>query len=139
MRHLVLFALPLLLAACTSDLELAAERAPRELPGLTATQLKLCAGEPAARNREGGNEIWSYFRETSASATADSGLGATPTNRGTTSFDYYRYCDATFTLRDGRVTRVELKGRTSTGRPTLEPCGAIVQSCLKLRARRDAQ
>jgi hypothetical protein len=136
MRHVIpLVLLPLLLAACTSDLELAAERAPQDLPGLTATQLKLCAGEPAARNREGGNEVWSYFRETSSSVTADSGIGSTPTNRGVTSFDYYRYCDAAFTLRDGRVTAVELKGRTSTGRATLEPCGAIVQSCLKLRAR----
>lgn len=135
MRHIALLALSVLLAACTSDLELAAERAPRDLPGLTATQLKLCAGEPAARNREGGNEVWSYFRETSASATADSGIGDTPTGRGSASFDYYRYCDATFWLRDGKVTAVQLKGRTSTGRATLEPCGAIVQSCLKLRAR----
>src|SRR3546814_14908674 len=109
MRQSALFALPLLLAACPSARERAAERVPQELPGLTATQLKLCAGEPAAKNREGGNEIWSYFRETSSSATADSGLGSTPTNRGTTTFDYYRYCDAAFTLRDGRVTAVALK------------------------------
>jgi hypothetical protein len=126
---------PLLLAGCASDLDTAAARAPKELPGLTAAQLKLCAGEPAAKNREGGNEIWSYFRESSSSVTTDSGLGSTPTNRGITTFEYARYCDAAFTLRDGRVVAVALRGRTSTGRPTLEPCGALVQSCLKLRAR----
>jgi len=125
----------LLLAGCASDLELAAERAPRDLVGLSASELKLCAGEPVARNREGGSELWSYFRETSSSATADSGIGPTPTNRGTTTYDYFRYCEAVFWLRDGRVTALTLKGRTSTGRETSEPCGAIVQSCLKLKAR----
>ena len=135
-RPAAILILPLLLlAACSSDLELAAERAPRELPGLSAAQLKLCAGEPAAKNREGGNEIWSYFLETNASVSTDSGLGSSPVSSSITTYDYYRYCSAAFTLRDGRVTAVALKGRTSTGRSTLEPCGALVQSCLKLRAR----
>lgn len=132
MRKIRLLSLPLLavLAACSSGLEQKAVTAQTSMVGFTDAQLKACMGEPVAVNREGGVDIWSYFRETSRSATTISDVGYTPTRRGESSYDYFRYCEAVFLLQGGRVQAVEFRGRTSTGRETLEPCGALVQKCV---------
>lgn len=130
MRLIPVVLLPLAFAACASPLIEKAERARTQMLGLTADQLQACAGQPTATNRENGTDIWSYFRETSRSATAISPVGYTPTNRGEATYDYFRYCEAVFAIQQGRVRAVEFRGRTSTGRETLEPCGAIVQRCV---------
>lgn len=131
MMHRTLFLLPLvLLGACASHLEDTAERARTALVGLDEAGLKRCLGEPLAIHKEGGNDLWLYFRETSRSATAASDTGYTPTDRGSSTYDYYRYCEAAFTLQGGRVRAVDFTGRTSTGRQTLEPCGALVERCM---------
>ena len=130
MRPILAVLLLLASAACASPLADKAERARTQMLGLTADQLQACAGQPTAINRENGIDIWSYFRETSRSAAAISDVGYTPTNRGETSYDYFRYCEAVFLLQQGRVREIDLRGRTATGRPTLEPCGAIVQRCV---------
>lgn len=127
---LLILALPLL-GACASPLEQMAERARTEMVGMSEAQLKACAGDPTAINRENGLDLWSYFRETSRSATTISDVGYTPTNRGETSYDYFRYCEATFVLQGGRVREVDFRGRTAAGREVMEPCGAIVQRCVK--------
>jgi len=118
------------LAGCSSSLEQKAITAQTSMIGFTDAQLKACLGEPVAVNREGGTDIWSYFRETSRSATSVSDVGYTPANRGETSYDYFRYCEAVFLLHGGKVQALEFRGRTSTGRRTLEPCGALVQRCV---------
>lgn len=133
-KHLVtpaVLALAALLGGCASPLDRVAERAKTEMVGMTDAQLKACAGEPTATNREGVTDIWSYFRETSRSAVAISDVGYTPTNRGETTYDYFRYCEATFMLQGGQVRAVEFRGRTATGREVMEPCGAIVERCVK--------
>jgi hypothetical protein len=119
-----------LIAACTSPLEHKAERARSEMIGLSADQLMACAGQPTARNREGGADIWSYFRETSRSATIQTEQGFSPAGRGEVMGDYFRYCEATFILQNGKISALEFRGRTATGREILEPCGAIVDRCL---------
>jgi hypothetical protein len=134
-RLALLLTLPLLgapiLTGCASPLDRVAERARTEMVGMSEAQLKACAGEPTALNRENGIDLWSYFRETSRSATMTSDVGYTPTGRAESSYDYFRYCEATFALQNGRVREVEFRGRTATGREILEPCGAIVQRCVK--------
>lgn len=127
---LPLVLLPILLAACASHLEDTAERARTALVGLDEAGLKRCLGEPVAIHNEGSAELWLYFRETSRSATAASDTGYTPTDRGSSTYDYYRYCEAVFTLQGGRVRAVDFTGRTSTGRQTLEPCGALIERCM---------
>ena len=129
-RILALAALPVVLMACASPLEEKAERARTGLIGISAAQLQACAGEPVARNVESGAEIWSYFRESSRSAVAISDVGYTPTKRGETNYDYFRYCEAVFVLQGGKVTALEFRGRTATGRENLEPCGAIIDRCI---------
>lgn len=119
-----------LIAACTSPLEHKAERARSEMIGLSADQLMACAGQPTARNRESGADIWSYFRETSRSATIQTEQGFSPAGRGEVMGDYFRYCEATFILQNGRISALEFRGRTATGREVLEPCGAIIDRCL---------
>ena len=119
-------ALAAAVAGCASPLEQVAERARSEMVGMSDVQLKACAGEPTATNLENGIALWSYFRETSRSAVAiASDIGYTPTGRGETSYDYFRYCEATFAL-----SKYEFRGRTATGREIMEPCGAIVERCV---------
>lgn len=118
------------LAACSSPLEHKAERARTELLGISGDQLKACAGQPTALNRENGADIWSYFRETSRSATVQTEVGFSPSGRGEMATDYFRYCEATFILQNNRVTALEFRGRTATGREVMEPCGAIVDRCI---------
>lgn len=130
-RPLSALVLAVLLAGCSSVLEEKARRAPAEMTGMAAGQLKACAGEPTAINREAGVELWSYFRETSRAAATDSGFGNTPTGRSSVTYDYFRYCEAVFMISQGRVRAVDFRGRTSTGREVLEPCGAIVDRCVK--------
>lgn len=127
---LPLLAATLSLGGCASPLEEKAERARTEMVGLTADQLKGCAGEPTALNREGGADLWSYFRETTRSATVQTDMGDSPVRRGEVATDYFRYCEALFVLQGGKVSAVEFRGRTATGREVLEPCGAIVDRCL---------
>ena len=134
--------LPLALGACESmQEEELALRGQRELVGLTDQKLKLCAGEPTAAAREQGRDYWQYFREATRNvdigATRDgsvleSSLGRTPIERGSGSYDYFRYCEATFELQNGMVRSIAYKGRTSTGRETLTACAQIVAPCLKL-------
>ncbi|PJI42163.1 hypothetical protein [Ferrovibrio sp.] len=119
------------LAGCASPLEQVAERARTEMVGMSEAELKACIGEPTALNRENGIDLWSYFRETARSATTISDVGYTPTNRAETSYDYFRYCEAAFFLQNGRVREIEFRGRTATGREIMEPCGAIVERCVK--------
>lgn len=126
--------LPLLLASCASDFEGFAERGRSELVGLTAAQLASCAGEPVATNRENGADLVTYFRELSGSAPMSADTSdRSPLARPAGDYDYFRYCEATFVLRQGRVAEVLMKGRTATGRENLSACGAIVQRCLKPR------
>lgn len=118
------------LAACASPLEEKAERARSAMIGMSGDQLMACAGQPTARNRENSADLWSYFRETSRSATIQTDQGFSPAGRSEVVGDYFRYCEATFILQNNRITALEFRGRTATGREVLEPCGAIIDRCL---------
>lgn len=120
----------LFLTACASPLEEKAERARTAMIGLSDAQLKACAGEPTARNRENDADLWSYFRETSRSATVQTARPGAIVDRDEIVGDYFRYCEATFVIQRGRISALEFRGRTATGREVLEPCGAIIDRCV---------
>ncbi len=128
-----LLALPALaiLAGCASDAEDVALRGQKELLGVSERQLLSCIGEPTARHREGAADLLVYFRETSSSAQMSIDTDKSPLSRSPAPYDYFRYCETTFSLQQGRVTDVAMKGRTATGRSTLSACGPIVAKCLK--------
>lgn len=127
---LALLSATLSLGGCASPLEEKAERARSAMIGVSADQLMACAGQPTARNRESGADIWSYFRETTRSATIQTDQGFSPAGRSEIIGDYFRYCEATFILQNNRITALEFRGRTATGREVLEPCGAIIDRCI---------
>ncbi|WP_428246008.1 hypothetical protein [Ferrovibrio sp.] len=135
MKHALPLAFLVLLAGCASGQEELALRGQKELVGLSEQQLLSCAGEPTARNRENGVDLLSYFRESSAYASMNSGTDRdySPLSRPGGDYEYFRYCETTFALRQGRVTEVAMKGRTATGRETLVACGQIVARCLKAK------
>lgn len=122
-----------LLAACSSAQEEMALRGQKELIGLPEAQLFACAGEPTARNRENGTSLYSYFRESTASAQMSVERDTSPLSRTPGAYEYFRYCETTFAVRQGRVVDIAMKGRTATGRETLVACGQIVERCLKAR------
>lgn len=126
----VLFLLPVL-AGCASEQDALAIRGQSELKGLSARELQSCAGQPSARHREGSDELWVYFREASRSAATEVERDTGPLARPAGDYEYFRYCEATFVFRLGRVSEVAMKGRTSLGRETLSACGPIVAPCLK--------
>lgn len=131
MKALPLLLLAGLLAGCSSTQEDLARRGQKELVGLPEAQLLACAGEPTALNREQDTVLWSYFRESSASAQMSVDEDKSPLSRNPGSYEYFRYCETTFALRQGRVVDVAMKGRTATGRETLVACGQIVARCLR--------
>ncbi|MBX3456280.1 hypothetical protein [Ferrovibrio sp.] len=131
-----IFILAGLLAGCSSASEDMALRGQKELVGASERQILACIGEPTARHREGNNDLLVYFRETSSSAPMSLGTGSidsdkSPLSRSPAPYDYFRYCEATFAVRQGRVIDVAMTGRTATGRSTLSACGPIVAKCLK--------
>lgn len=117
----VLFALALILAvgACSSfgraDL---ANRAQTELVGLSKEQLLSCAGAPDRRAMSGETEVLTYGVRTQTQASKD--------HPGST-----RFCEATFVIRDGHVSKVSYRGATGGWFTTGEQCGYVVQNCLQ--------
>lgn len=120
-----------LLSGCASEGEELALRSQKELVGVSEQRILACVGEPTARNRENGTDLLSYFRETSSSAPMSIDTDKSPLSRSPAPYDYFRYCEATFAVRQGRVVDVAMQGRTATGRSTLSACGPIVAKCLK--------
>ncbi len=96
--------------------------AEQEMPGLSADDLRLCAGLPERTARaENGREFWSYERSSTAST-------------GTVSFAGFginiaggQECRATFELSDGRVSRMAFTRVTTTS-----ACAPLVQTCASM-------
>ncbi len=88
-----------------------AERAKTELVGMKKSDLLACAGVPLRQATEGPFEYLSY--------SASSRILRT------------RYCEATFTLKDGVVQKLVYAGRTGGLLSGDEQCALIVGNCLK--------
>lgn len=90
------------------------------LPGLSADDLRLCAGLPERTAKGvGGQEFWSYERSKDATTGTVSfaGFGI--------NFAGDRECRATFELSEGRVRRVAFTRATSPS-----ACAPLVQTCV---------
>lgn len=97
------------------------------LPGLSADDLRLCAGLPERTAKgAGGQEFWSYERSKDATTGTISfaGFGI--------NFAGDRECRATFELAGGRVTRVALTRATSPS-----ACAPLVQTCVGMVRSRE--
>lgn len=115
----------LVLATALSGCALQRARVAREaevrLIGMSETELLECAGAPASARRSGKLNFFTYHGGGDAIvAYARSELG----------IYRRRYCDATFTLRDGQVTALQYRGRTGGLLSGDEQCAFIVEDCL---------
>ena len=139
-RVVALAGLASLMAGCTGRLAEQALLAQEALIGLERTELLSCAGVPERARVEGDTEFFTYHSEQIrgfgggfyGSGVFSRGYGfrrgsfAVPAGADFSS----TYCEATFVLVDGLVTRVNYVGASGVGRARFAQCAFIVQSCL---------
>ncbi|MEY4508620.1 MAG: hypothetical protein RLZZ450_742 [Pseudomonadota bacterium] len=97
--------------------------------GLSETELLKCAGAPAQEKHAGSLSFLTYHGGgggggdgVAVGAVAQSQLGVASFKR--------RYCDATFTLENGRVADLQYRGRTGGLLTRDEQCAFIVEDCV---------
>ena len=131
MKRIILAALVGVLgvSGCAIQRAADAERAQTELIGFTRTELFNCAGVPVRKATEGGLEYLVY------NSAGDSPVAGFGQSTGSTTFiggvAKSRYCEATFTLKDGMVTKVMYTGKTGGLLTKGSVCFPIIENCLK--------
>jgi len=120
----------LCLGGCANPRSEAAARAGTELVGMPKEMLYSCAGVPDRTQQVGDRERLTYVRGTTYTHVEtdydDIFLGGRRWIRPQTSVHRQRFqCEATFTLRNGAVERLDY----AEGRD-LELCGTIVETCV---------
>lgn len=131
MNHSVAMCLICLaLGGCAIQRMQEASRAQSELIGMSKADLLSCAGVPFRQEQVGDEEFLTYGSGgdsvATGVATAVSPSVAVGVGRG-----YHRYCEATFTLKNGIVQRVSYEGRTGGLLTRGEQCAFIIENCLK--------
>ncbi|MGL4967293.1 MAG: hypothetical protein ACRC67_39095 [Inquilinus sp.] len=147
LRHAALAGIAFLVLNGCSEREARQQQAltaQNDLVGLSEARLLSCAGTPA-RSRSTGNTQYLTYQSAGMAAdeaasigafggsSAGSGMGIEPVNAGvgqkigTSALDP-NYCEATFTLVDGRVA--EVRYRTSGGYLRTAQCSDIVAPCM---------
>jgi hypothetical protein len=133
MRAAALLCLLFLIAGCASaKRQEAADLARTQMIGMSKADLIACAGVPSGQAASGRTEALAYrFVGSSSSSTfvqAVPGQNAAFADTDTTT----RWCEATFTLTDGKITSVGYRGKTGgllANRQ--ETCGHIVDQCVR--------
>lgn len=114
----------LALGGCDIGEHWTADSAPDLLTGLSANDLRLCAGLPdRSVLGTGGAEFWSYER---ASST---GTGSVSLTQIGVSLASAEECRATFELRDGYVSRVAFTRVAGPPATHLASCAPLVETC----------
>ncbi|MFE0752813.1 hypothetical protein ACFW16_02580 [Inquilinus sp. NPDC058860] len=147
LRHAALAGIAFLVLNGCSDREARQQQAltaQSDLVGLSEARLLSCAGTPS-RSRSTGNTHYLTYQSAGMAAdeaasvggfgggSAGTAMGVNPVNRGvgmpigTSALDP-NYCEATFTLVDGRVA--EVRYRTSGGYFRTAQCSDIVAPCM---------
>ena len=146
LRHAALAGIAFLVLNGCSEREARQQQAlvaQNELVGLSQARLLSCAGTPA-RSRSNGNTQYLTYQSAGMAAdeaasigafggSAGTAMGINPVNAGvgqpigTSALDP-NYCEATFTVVDGRVA--EVRYRTSGGYFRTAQCSDIVAPCM---------
>ena len=92
-----------------------AEAAKIELVGFSKTELLSCAGVPVRSEKVGDMEFLTYVSDAT-------GIGFFHRRK--------RYCEVTFTLRNGIVEKVSYSGNTGGTFTEGEQCAYVVTSCM---------
>ena len=127
MRNIIIVALIALVVSSCARIERAriANTAKSNLIGLSKLELYECAGTPSRKETVEGVEFLTYLGggdRTGYAAGSTSG-GAFTSNR--------RYCEATFIVKNGKVSKVNYSGRTGGWASKGEQCAFIVQNCIR--------
>lgn len=124
----VVFGLALLpfVGGCTLYGSHEAHKAQNGMIGMSDYELQSCVGAPDEKSQVGDAEILTYY----ATAT-DNGVTLTlPLIGGGVSLTGSGYCHATFTLSDGKVTKVQYTGDNSQLLAPQSICAPIVKACI---------
>jgi hypothetical protein len=114
----------LALGGCDIGEHWTADSAPDLLTGLSANDLRLCAGLPdRSVVGTGGAEFWSYER---ASATGTGSISLTQIGVSLASAEE---CRATFELREGDVSRIAFTRVAGPPASNLASCAPLVETC----------
>lgn len=105
-----------------------AKRAQTELIGMPKLDLLSCAGAPSRSERVGDVEFLTYV---SGGDTTGYVAGGADSGGGSAVSMSRRYCEVTFVIRDGVVSKVNYTGRTGGLLTKGEQCGFVVENCLE--------
>lgn len=124
------------LSACASPASERALLAQQTLIGMPKSQLLSCAGVPDRSRREGTTEYFTYenerFYDTGPTVGVFGGSGHVGAGVDVPLATRIQsdYCEATFTLVDGRVARLVYNTSRGGGLSRYAECARIVESCL---------
>lgn len=118
------------LASCAVERQGIVRQASTDLVGLSANDLRLCAGIPErTASGTGGAEFWSFER------SAATGGASIDFQGGDLNLSGLEECRATFELMDGRVTRLAFTRTKRPGSVSRAACAPLVQTCEDMVAR----
>jgi hypothetical protein len=146
-----------LVGACSIQRAETASTAQKQMVGMSRERVLACMGVPAARQVEGGTEVWSYssggrtdtFTAGTSTTTASamgmgqtqylgnmaysSGLatGSATTNSFGSSSTRARYCLVNVVMVGGQVSAVNYSGPTGGLLTQGEQCAYAVQNCVQ--------
>lgn len=103
-----------------------ANRAKQSLVGMSRRDLLSCAGVPTRQATDGATEFLTYV------GGGDSeGVAVMPSGSSVAvASSHRRYCEATFVIENGAVTKVNYAGRTGGTSTKGEQCYFIVEDCV---------
>jgi len=115
-------------AGCSTGDALMVSNARKKLIGLTADELRLCAGI-ADREAETSRAVfWTYDRTAPSSSIS----GAIPTMGLGMSLSGSGDCRVTFELVSGQVARVGVSAARDSGPLTDAACAPVVRGCMRM-------
>ena len=106
-----------------------ANKAQTNLIGMSKLELYECAGTPSRKEVVEGVEFLTYVGggdrtgHVAGGTSNNAGGGAFSSNR--------RYCEATFIIKDNKVSKINYSGRTGGWISKGEQCAFIVQNCVR--------
>jgi hypothetical protein len=115
-------------SACAVQRAQIAKDAQTSLVGLSKAELIMCAGAPVRADSVGDMEVLTYAGggdlKGSIAGGGDGGAGG-----GALSIEH-RYCEVSFILENGQVTRINYGGRTGGLLTKGEQCAFVVENCM---------
>jgi hypothetical protein len=105
-----------------------AQRAKTEMIGMSKKDLLLCAGVPVRSQQVEDLEFLTYNSGGDSVGYAAGGSGSS-TGGGAISL-HKRYCEVTFALQNGVISKVSYAGRTGGLITEGEQCAFVLQNCV---------